>query len=168
MIAGIPVFSAGILTLSAGILSLSTRMLAPPGQRNSHFWPFSIVPERILITEIPSFCCDIALRRKSPALESLYMRRKALSREFSTRKTVGIAQNSLRSRSSAGIEGKMLSEILLTDRGSGKKWDFLRSCQSSQAILVITPELAAAPGRRSCRRPRPPAAYCARLTGSAP
>ena len=35
--------------------------------------------------------------------------------------------------------GEMLSEILLTDRGSGKKWDFLRSCQSSQAILVITP-----------------------------
>ena len=121
-----------------------------------------------MITEIPSFCCDIALRRKSPALESLYMRRKALSREFSTRKTVGIAQNSLRSRSSAGIEGKMLSEILLTDRGSGKKWDFLRSCQSSQAILVITPELAAAPGRRSCRRPRPPAAYCARLTDPQP
>lgn len=33
----------------------------------------------------------------------------------------------------------MLSEIRLTDRGSGKKWEFLRSCRSSQAILVITP-----------------------------
>ena len=126
---------------------------SPPGQRNSHFWPFSIVPERILITEIPSFCCDIALRRESPALESLYMRRKALSREFSTRKTVGIAPNSLRSRSSAGIEEKMLSEIRLTDRGSGKKWEFLRSCRSSQAILVITtPALA----HRPLHRRKPP------------
>ncbi len=40
----------------------------------------------------------------------------------------------------------MLSEIRLTDRGSGKKWELLRSCRSSQAILVITPRSS---------RPRP-------------